>query len=268
MRWLALALVPALLGCALTTTGPGGPMLTGTTTQMQLSSAAAYGPARATVGDVRVSGNGQTETLALDNLSPNPMPITVGVRQQIGTSFEVNADVGWLDSGFGARIRLPSREHLPLVLSAGARSGEVALFRRPTYHGVVAVEGYPVLSAYPGGLHVLRLVLSVGLVAGGFEHDLRMPDKFQLEIGDAPGGSANAIVIRRELRFQSAVGIHLQGPNGGFTVALQPWIVLAHSASFSATCDSCLGRPPITAFSQTWGASLLFIPAFHLSAAH
>jgi hypothetical protein len=142
MRWVALTFIPALLGCALTTAGPPGPLRSGTSTQIQFTSAVAYGPAAATVGGVRVSGNAETMQMGgksvVDPL-PNPVPVTIAIRQQVGPSFEVSGDLGWVDSGVGLRLRLPSSESLPFVLSAGARTAEIGIFRHDTYQGALAI---------------------------------------------------------------------------------------------------------------------------------
>ena len=266
MKWLALTVSSALLGCALTTAGPGGPLRSGTSTQIQFTSAMAYGPAAATVGGVPVSGNAETNQLGgksvVDPL-PNPVPVTIAVRQQMGPSFEVNGDLGWVDSGVGLRLRLPLFEFLPMVLSAGARTGEIGLFARETYQGTLAIEAYPALSFVREGANAHRLVLSLGLAAGAFEHDLSLPESFESG-SDAPHGFPSEIVIRREVRLQTAVGVYLQGQHGAITLALQPWIVLARDASVSAHCDQCEGPAGLSAFSQSWGLSLLVMPALTL----
>jgi hypothetical protein len=261
MNWLAPALCPAVIGCALTTAGPGGPLRGGTSTQVQFTSAMAYGPAAATVGGVRVSGNAQTNQAGglKVNPLPNPVPVTVAVRQQVGPSFEVSGDLGWVDSGVGARVRLSASERLPLVLSVSARTGEIGLWGRATYHGALALEAYPALS--PSGTR--RLVFSLGLAAGHFEHDLALPASFE-QGTDAPHGLPSEIVIRPELRLQAAVGVHLQGQHAALTLALAPWIVLVGATPVSATCDQCEGPQALTAFSQTWGISLLVMPAIPL----
>ena len=269
MRWLALTFSSALLSCAscaLTTAGPGGPLRSGTSTQLQFTSAVAYGPATATVGGVPVSGNAQTNQLGgrsvVDPL-PNPVPVTIAARQQVGPSFEVSGDLGWVDSGVGLRLRLPLFASLPMVLSAGARSGEIGIFGRDTYQGTFAIEAYPALSHVGEGASAHRLVLSLGLAAGAFEHDLPLPERFQSG-SDAPHGFPSEIVIRREVRLQAAVGVYLQGQHGAITLALQPWIVLASDASVSATCDQCEVLSALSAFSQSWGLSLLVMPALIL----
>lgn len=263
-KWLALALSPVAVGCALTTAGPGGPLRSGTSTEVQFTSAMAYGPATATVGGVRVSGNAQTNQAAglSVNPLPNPVPVTVAVRQQVGSSFEVSGDLGWVDSGVGVRARLPTSEWLPLVLSAGARTGEIGVWGRATFHGVLTLEAYPELSRRgAGGPH--RFVFSLGLAAGHFEHDLALPASFELST-DAPHGLPSEIVIRPELRLQAAVGVHLQGQHGALTLALAPWVVVANAAPVSATCDQCEGPQSLSAISQTWGISLLVMPAVPL----
>jgi hypothetical protein len=266
MKWLALTVSTALFGCALTTAGPGGPLRSRTTTQLQFTSAVAYGPAAATVGGVPVSGNSETNQLGgksvVDPL-PNPVPVTIAVRQQVGPSFEVSGDLGWVDSGVGLRLRLPLFESLPMVLSAGARTGAIGLFARDTYQGTVAIEAYPALCCAREGSNALRLVLSLGVAAGAFEHDLSLPESFESG-SDAPHGFPSEIIIRREVRLQAAVGVYLQGQRGALTLALQPWIVLASDASVFATCDECEGPSVLSAFSQSWGLSLLVTPALTL----
>jgi hypothetical protein len=152
---------------------------------------------------------------------------------------------------------------VPLVLSAGARTGEIGLFGRDTYHGAFALEAYPALSRVREGWGARRLVLSLGLAAGAFEHDLKLPDSFESS-SDAPHGLPSEIIIRRELRLQAAVGVHLQGRRGSITLALAPWIILASAAQVSATCDQCEGPQSLSAFSQSWGFSLLVMPAIPL----
>jgi hypothetical protein len=264
-KWLAPALCPVVIGCALTTAGPGGPLRDGTSTQLQFTSAVAYGPATATVGGVGVAGAAQTNQAGGLHVNPlpNPVPVTVAVRQQMGPSFEVSGDLGWVDSGVGARVRLSASERLPVVLSAGARTGEIGLWGHATYHGALALEAYPALSRTGGRWGTHRLVFSLGLAAGHFEHDLALPASFELST-DAPHGMPSEIVIRPELRLQAAVGVHLQGQHGACTLALAPGIVLANAAPVTATSDQCEGSQALTAFSQSWGISLLVMPAIPL----
>jgi hypothetical protein len=224
----------------------------------------AYGPASATVGGVPVSGNGQTNQAGglKVNPLPNPLPLTLGVQQQIGRSLEVRGDVGWVDSGVGLRVLLPLGEEPPFLVSVGARSGEVGAFRRPSYHGVLALESYPAVSRRADG-NAHRLMLSLGVAAGAFEHDLSLPSSFESS-SDAPHGLPSEIVIRPELRLQAAVGIHLQGPRDAIAFALQPWVVLASAAPTHATCDQCAAPQSLTTFSHGWGLALLVTPALRL----
>ena len=150
-----------------------------------------------------------------------------------------------------------------MVLSAGARTGKIGIFGRDTYQGTLAIEAYPPLSRTREGRGARRLVLSLGFAAGAFEHDLSLPESFESG-SDAPHGFPNEIVIRREVRLQMALGVHLQGERAAIMFALAPWIVLASDASVSASCDQCEGSSALSAFSQSWGLSLLVMPAFSL----
>jgi hypothetical protein len=261
MKWAAIVVGPVLAGCALTTAGPGGPLASGTSMQIGVTSAVAYGPATATVNGMPVSGNAQINKAGGSNAVPNPIPITVGVRQQVGASFEVSGDVGWVDSGVGLRFRLPFSDEAPLVLSTGARTGEISAFGRPSYNGTLALEAYPALRVREGDAR--RLMFSLGVAAGAFEHDLSLPSSFDSS-SDAPHGFASEIVIRPELRLQAAVGLHLQGRHASIGFALEPWVVLASEAPTHSTCDQCQGAAALSAFSQTWGISLLVMPAVRL----
>jgi hypothetical protein len=223
----------------------------------------AYGPASATVGGVHVSGNGLTNEAGGDGRNvPNPVPLTAGVHQQLGPSFEVSGYLGWIDSGGGLRFRVRSSERFPLVLSAGARTGAIGIFPRDTYAGTFAVEAYPALSRVHEGWGA-RLVTSLGVAAGVFEYDLSLPSSFELS-SDAPHGAPSEVVLRRELRLQAALGVRLEGSRAAVIIALQPWVVLAHSAPLSASCDHCQGVSPLSDFSQRWGLALLVTPAFLL----
>ena len=145
----------------------------------------------------------------------------------------------------------------------GARTGEIGLFGRDTYQGTLALEAYPALFHSREGSNAHRLVLSLGLAGGAFEHDLSLPESFESG-SDAPHGFPSEIVIRREVRLQAAVGVHLQGQHGAITLALQPWIVLASDASVSATCDQCEGSPRSPRSPRVGGPPLLVMPALTL----
>ena len=260
MKWVSsVALASLLAGCALTNPAPGGALRGGSFSEIQPSWATAYGRASATVGGVRVSGNGQTEVVGKQRVPvPNLVPLTLGVRRQFGPSFEVSSDVGWVDSGLGLRIGLPSEGLIPFVLSAGARVGKISVFGDDTYQGFVALEAYPDLSHERDGSW--RLVLSLGLSAGAFEHQLALPDSFDSG-SDAPHGFPVASVVRPELRLQTSIGISLARGSRAMTVALLPWILLAASAPMSTACTECNNSPAVADFSQTWGLALLVVPS-------
>jgi hypothetical protein len=260
MKWAGpLVLVLLVGGCALTSPAPGGPLRNGSFSEIQPSWAMAYGRASATVGGVRVSGNGQTEVVGKDRAPiPNLVPLTLGVRKQIGPVFEVNADIGWVDSGLGLRVGLPSGALVPLVLSAGARTGKISAFGDDTYQGLVALEAYPDLSRERDGS--LRLVLSLGLTGGAFQHQLALPDSFDSG-SDAPHGFPVASVVRPELRLQTSIGLSLVRSGRAITVALSPWILLAAAAPSSTACLECENSSIISDFSQTWGLALLVVPS-------
>ena len=260
MRWVGPVVLASLIGgCALTSPAPGGPLRGSSFSEIQPSWAMAYGRASATVGGVPVSGNGQTEVVGKDRVPiPNLVPLTFGVRRQIGPVFEVSADVGWVDSGLGIRIGLPSAELVPLVLSAGARTGKISVFGDDSYQGLLAVEAYPDVSRKRDGS--FRLVLSLGLAAGAFEHQLALPDSFDSG-SDAPHGFPVASVVRQEVRLQTSVGVSLVRRDRAIVVALSPWILLAAAAPSATACLECDGSPAISDFSQTWGLALLVVPS-------
>lgn len=258
MQRAALVLAFSVFGCALTTAGPAGPLSRGTETRIQATPAMAYGPATATVNGVTVSGNAEVNLGGTKGL-PIPVPVTAGVNQQIGPSFEIGGDLGVNDSGVAARFRLPVFEERPLVATVGARSGAVSLYRRDSYHAAVGLEAYPAVPPPRGSSHPMHLVLALGLAGGVFEHDLALPSAFESS-SDAPHGFPSEVVLRRELRLQAAAGIHWLS----VTLAVQPWIVLASSDPVSTTCDQCAGPAAVSAFSQRWGLSLLLIPTLPL----
>ncbi len=121
----------ALGGCTLAAPVPGGPLRPGTYTQVQPTWSVGYGPASAGVDGMKVSGSGQAVGQGLDLPF---LPITVGVRQALGSAFEVSADAGWLDSGAEIRAGRPVGA-VPLAVSAGVRSSYFALVHQqdPTY---------------------------------------------------------------------------------------------------------------------------------------
>ncbi len=260
MRWSRLLVLTSLVGgCALTSPAPGGPLRGGSFTELQPSWAMAYGRASATVGGVPVSGNGQTEVVGKDRVPlPNLLPLTLGVRRQIGPAFDVSADIGWVDAGIGLRIGLPSGALIPVVLSAGARTGKISVSDDDTYQGLLALEAYPDLSRERDGSW--RLVLSLGLAAGAFAHQLALPDSFDSG-SDAPHGFPVASVVRPELRLQTSIGLSLVRGGHAIMVALSPWILLAAAAPSSTTCLACENFSAVSNFSQSWGLALLVVPS-------
>lgn len=261
MKRIVVGCAALAAGCALTAPAPGGPLHPATYTQIQPSFGIAYGPASADLNGVRVTGDGQSKivTSPIDPF-PNPVPVTVGVRQQLGSVFEVSADVGWVDSGVQVRMRVPSSTSAPIVLSAGARTGKVSAFGDDTYQGAMAVEIYPQIS--PTRHPALRLVLSLGLAAGSFEHQILLPSSYA-EMSAGPGlmDSPVVSVIRREVRLDGAIGVTREREHSGFTLALVPWVLLAAAEPSSMGCQACNAPETVTNFSQTWGLALLFVPS-------
>lgn len=262
MNRIALGLAALASGCALTGPAPGGPLHSGAYTQVQPTFGIAYGPASAEINGVRVSGDGQSRivTSPIDPF-PNPVPVTVGVRQQFGRVFEASADVGWVDSGVELRMGVPSGDNAPIVLSAGARTGKVSAFGDDTYQGRIGAEAYPRISRDRSSS--LRLVLSLGLTAGNFEHQILLPSSYAEGVA-GPGWEDSPVVsvVRREVRLESAIGLTWAREHFGFTLAVSPWILLAAAEPASMRCQSCSGPETVTNFSQSWGLALLFVPSF------
>ena len=261
MKRIVVGCAALAAGCALTSPAPGGPLHPTTYTQIEPSFGIAYGPASADLNGVRVTGDGQSKivTSPIDPF-PNPVPVTVGVRQQLGRQFEASADVGWVDSGVQVRMRAPSRASAPIVLSAGARTGRVSAFGDDTYQGQIAFEIYPQIS--PIHHPTLRLVLSLGLIAGSFEHQILLPSSYA-EVLAGPGLKDSPVVsvVRREVRLSSAMGVTGEREHLGFTLALVPWILLAAAEPSSMGCLACNAQETVTNFSQSWGLALLFVPS-------
>lgn len=256
-----------LVGCALTTPAPAGPLRPGDATQIETAWAFAYGRASATVNGAVVTGNGQAQVEGRPAKGdpiptlPDPVPLTVGVRQVLRGSLEASGDLGWMDSGVGLRGRVPylDREALPLVVGAGLRTGKISAFASDTYEGSLAIETYPRIAPlrYPSW----RLILSLGVTGGIFQHQLLLPEAYDSD-SDAPQGPPTVVVLRRELRLQTAVGVYLGGERRGLAITLAPWILLGASAPNSIKCGACNGVTSIANFSQTWGLALVVAPSY------
>jgi hypothetical protein len=239
-------------GCAITATAPGGPLRSGSYTSLEPATwAVAYGPASATVDGARLSGNGETW-----GPGPHPedfafLPIRFGVRQSLGSKVEASADLGTLDSGVEVRVGTRGGDgRLPLAVTAGLRSSAVALnAERPTTSARLRLEAFPRISHR--GDSTLHWMLSVGASYGTFAHAIAGPGEIG---GDVPDLDPAFDVVRPEARLELGVGIDLQAPNGGFTVALAPWILLHADTS----CPYCGGAYD---FSQRWGVALLLTPS-------
>jgi hypothetical protein len=214
-----------------------------------------------TVDGVRVSGTAQSHNVGRGVIDPfpNPIPLTVGVRQSLGPHLEASVDAGWVDSGVGLRLAIPPiGAAQPLVLSAGARTGRISFFGDESYEGRLAVEAYPVVSG--AGTESLRLMLSVGATAGTFVHELLLPESYASE-SDVPAGSPIARIMRPEIRLQTSVGLFLSRAHFGLAVALSPWILLRAAEPEFIVCQECDGRHVIANYAQTWGVSLTIAPA-------
>lgn len=266
--WRFVVLAVALGGCALTTPAPAGPVRAGSVTSFETTFAYAYGPARATINGTTVTGNGQqtgggrSTSDFIPDEPPTPIPLAVGLRQSAGGRVDVSADLGWMDSGVGVRLRLPSPggERVPAVLSAGFRTGHIAAFTSDTYAGTLAAEAYPEISRHPGW----HLILSLGLAGGVFQHQLLLPEVYDSD-SDAPHGAPTMIALRRELRLQTSIGVYVRGDHGGVGITLSPWFLLAAAAP-SMTCDDCSDVMSLQGFSQSWGVALAITPSLDWAA--
>ncbi len=255
----ALAATLAITGCALTGAAPGGPLRARTTTQIQPSWALAYGPASATVGGARVTGN--AESYGGTKAEAIPLPMRLGLRQSLGSAVEVGGDVGWLDSGVELRAGPPGGAGAyPIAIAAGVRRGPFPFdVGEKTLSGHARFEIYPDLSAAHDGS--LRLALSAGVGFGSFAHSLTLPDSYRFTDGDAPDFDAfGAIVVRPETRLELGIGIHRRAPGGALEITLLPWVVLDSGAPSKLTCSRCNNNLAVTDYSQSWGLSLLFTP--------
>jgi hypothetical protein len=261
------ALVLALLGAgciALTSAGPVGPLRSGTTTQAEVAWGFAYGPATATVSGRTVTGNGEMQAAGGDSTQiPNIAPVRIGVRQSLGDMAEASADVGWVDSGLRLRVGMPDGS-VPWAIAFEARDGQVSAFPVGSYHVSGALEIYPDIT--PADSHPpRRLILSVGIAGGVFEHQLSLPTAFDPDF-DLPFGGPKMTVLRPEVRLQTAVGLYLGGKSDGLSIVVAPWFLLRGDTP-RGSCQGCnpiLGAPTfsLTSYSQGWGASLIITPAF------
>jgi hypothetical protein len=179
----------------------------------------------------------------------------------LGGSVEASADLGWMDSGVGLRARVPylDRASVPVVLSAGFRTGKIAAFSSETYEGKVALELYPLIA--PIRHPLWRLILSAGVAGGVYQHQLLLPDAYDSD-SDAPTGAPTVIVLRPELRLQTAVGVYFGGERGGFAVTVVPWVLLGASALTSITCSDCDLVGSVASFSQSWGLALVVATSY------
>jgi hypothetical protein len=273
LRWVCLFATLALpgAGCfAFTPAGPVGPLRPGNTTQMEIAWGLAYGPATATVGNVAVKGNGQAQAAGGDTSQiPDPLPVRVGVRQSLGDGFEASVDIGVVDSGLRLRVGLPSGPLAPSDLAIELRDGQVSASPKASYQGSFVFEIYPTFTP-DDPASSRRLILSLGIVGGVFEHQLSLPFSFEPDF-DLPLGGPSMTVLRPELRLQTAVGAYLGGGgsgSGGVSIAVAPWILLGARTPTSFTCNSCTSNPALASFSQTWGASLIITPSIGWLHAH
>jgi hypothetical protein len=252
-------------GCAaLTSGGPVGPLRSGNTTQFAAAWAYAYGPATVTVGGVTLKGNADMQASSVGTPPlPSPLPLTVGVRQALGNNAETDADIGTMDSGIRLRVGLPDGSSLPWDLAFEARTGKIAAFPTGSYQAGLAFEAYPDITPAKT-VSQRRLILSLGITGGVFQHQLPLPFSFD---PDDDIGNGTMIVLRSELRLASAVGVHLaNGNSAGISIVVAPWILISSQAPTSAICPYCgpAATPTtlsVTSYSQTWGASLIITPS-------
>jgi hypothetical protein len=254
-------------GCAaFTPGGPVGPLRSGNTTQLAAAWAYAYGPATAVVGGVTVKGNAEMQASSIGTPSiPSPLPLTVGVRQAMGDNAEVGADLGTIDSGFRLRVGLPDASSLPWDLAFEARTGQLALFPTESYRVGLAVEAYPDITPARTSRQ-RRLILSLGIAGGVFQHQLPLPYSFD---PDDDIGNPIMILLRPEVRLESAVGIYLGGGgrSAGLSIVVAPWVLLGSQAPTSAICPYCgpaatTTTLSLTSYSQSWGLSLIITPSY------
>jgi hypothetical protein len=267
-RLILIALALAGQACfALTSSGPVGPMRSGDATQLGANWSYAYGPATATVGGAVVKGNGQMQAAGGDAPQiPSPSPVTVGVRQAFGDNVELSGDLGFIDSGVRLRVGLPAGPAMPFDIALEARDGQVSLAPTASYHGSVALELYPDITT-PNSFPRRRLILSVGVAGGVFQHQLSLPFSFAPD-DDLPLGGPTMTLLRPEVRLETAFGVYLGGDkNDGISIVLAPWFLLGSGAPSSASCKGCsdvaFATPfSVTDYSQTWGISLIFTPSY------
>lgn len=233
-----------------------------TYTQIQPAFAVAYGPASAELNGVRLSGDGQTKIVTSPiNPFPNPVPLTLALRQQFGRLVESSVDLGWVNSGIELRLAVPWAIDLPVALRAGARTGKVSAFDSDTYEGRIGAEAYPRISrdGYPS----LRFVFSLAVSGGSFEHEILLPSSYAETLA-GPGipHAPVADVVRREIRLEGTIGVTWAREHVGCTLAVAPWILVAAAAPSSLRCIDCNGPETVTQFSQSWGLALLLVPSF------
>jgi hypothetical protein len=253
-------------GCAaFTPGGPVGPLRPGNTTQLAATWAYAYGPATVNVGGVTFKNNAEMQASTLGTFSPpSPAPLTVGIRQAVGDSAELDADIGTIDSALRLRVGMPDTSSLPWDLAFEARTGRVALFSTGSYQAGVALEAYPDITP-ANTFPQRRLIVSLGIAGGVFQHQLPLP--YALDPNDDIG-NGTMVLLRPELRLETAVGVYLaHGHGDGASVVLAPWFLLGSQAPTSAVCPYCgpAATPTtlsVTSYSQTWGLSLIITPSF------
>ena len=257
---IALALPGA--GCfAVAPAGPVGPLRPGNATQAEVAFGFAYGPATATVAGMPVKGNGQVQAAGGDTTQiPDPLPVRLGVRQALGDDLEMSADLGVVDSGLRFRIGVPGGSS---AIALELRDGQISAAPQASYQASLAFEAYPDIT--PADAHPpRRLILSLGIAGGVFQHQLSLPYAFDPDF-DLPFGGPRMTVLRPELRLQTAVGIYLGGRSDGLSMVVAPWFLLG-AGDPSATCQGCnpiLGAPvfSLDSYSQSWGASLIITPS-------
>ncbi len=252
-----LAFTPSLVACAITAPAPAGPLHPGTTSQVETSWAASYGPASATIGGTRIHGNGQTFSG-----SPGPdsvLPLRIGLRQTIAGVVDAAADVGWLDAGGELRAGINRDARMPFSVMVGYRTG-MPIFEdaQRAHEERLRLEFDPDISRARDGS--ARLILGVGVSAGDFLHDIIQPVSLRQQGGDSPDFSpSGAIFIRPERRLELAMGVELRHNAGAVSFVLAPWILLASDPVIEATCHDC-GDPFPTDYAQSWGINFIVTP--------
>src|SRR5205814_8193706 len=104
------------------------------------------------------------------------------------------------------------------------RDGQISASPHASYQASLAFEAYPDIT--PTDAHPpRRLILSLGIAGGVFEHQLSLPFTFDPDY-DLPFGGPSLTLLRPDRRLQPAVGIYLGGQSGGLSIVVAPWFLM------------------------------------------